>query len=459
MVISRKNPMAASAATSIAIQKETFITLKNTTMKIITNIFALFIALSAVGQYAPAPPQSQSILIMNATAHLGNGQVIENAAIGFKNGKIEMVADARTLKLNASAFAITIDGTGQHLYPGFIAPAINLGLIEMEAVRATSDFYEVGEYNPHIRSIIAYNTDSEIIPTVRSNGVLLSQVTPKGGVISGTSSVVALDAWNWEDAVIRNGDGIHMNWPSVYHRSGAGLEHSKNYNIEVNQLQNFFDRSKAYCSTDHVEIDARMEAMCPVIEGKATLYVRAEDERQITEVVKFKKKNSVAHLTIIGGYDAPWVAPLLKAENVSVMIPRVHSLPRFSGDEIDAPFTLAKQLHDAGILFCFQNSGDMEAMNSRNLPFLAGTAVAHGLPYEKAVQALTGDAAKILGIDANYGTIEVGKSATFFLSKGDALDMRTNQVTRAFIDGRDITVRNKQEDLYDKYQKKYAITK
>ena len=164
-------------------------------------------------------------------------------------------------------------------------------------------------------------------------------------------------------------------------------------------------------------------------------------------------------MTIIGGYDAPWVAPLLKEENVAVMIPRVHSLPRFSGDEIDAPFSLAKQLHDAGILFCFQNTGDMEAMNARNLPFQAGTAVAFGLPYEKAVQALTLDAAKILGIDQKYGSIEIGKSATFFLSQGDALDMRTNQVLRAFIDGRDITIRNKQEDLYEKYQKKYNAKK
>lgn len=428
-------------------------------MKIITNIFACLFVLNSFGQYAPAPPQSQSILILNCTAHLGNGQVLENAAVGFKNGKIEMLADARTLRLSANAYDQTIAANGQHLYPGFIAPAINLGLIEMEAVRATSDFYEVGEYNPHIRSLIAYNTDSEIIPTVRSNGVLLTQVTPKGGVISGTSSVVALDAWNWEDAVVRNGDGIHLHWPSVYHRSSTGLEHSKNYNIEVNQLQNFFEKSKAYCSTSHEEIDPRMEAMRPVIQGKSTLYVHANDERQITEAVKFKKKNNIAHMTIVGGYDAPWVATILKEENVAVMIPRVHSLPRFSGDEIDSPFTLAKQLHDAGILFCFQNSGDMEAMNSRNLPFLAGTAVAFGLPYEKAVQALTLDAAKILGIDQQYGSIEIGKSATFFLSLGDALDMRTNQLTRAFIDGRDITIRNKQEDLYDKYKKKYAASK
>ncbi len=432
-------------------------------MKTTINILSVCLILisSAVqGQYAPAPAQNKSILIMNAVAHLGNGQVLENAAIGFKKGKIDLVADARTIRLAPDAYDEVIYASEQHLYPGFIAPAINLGLIEMEAVRATSDFYEVGDYNPHIRSLIAFNTDSEILPTVRSNGVLLTQVTPKGGTISGTSSVVHLDAWNWEDAVIRANDGLHVHWPNPYQRSSGGLELNKNYTEEVNQLGIYFENSRAYCTMpNHNEVDPRMEAMCPVIEGKATWYVHAEDERQITEAIGFKVKHNIQEMVIVGGYDAPWVADLIKENNVSVMIPRVHSLPRFSGDRIDAPFTLANQLYEAEIRFCFQNAGDMEAMNARNLPFLAGTAVGFGLPYEAAVQALTLDAAKILKIDAHYGSIELGKSATFFLSEGDALDMKTNYLVRAFIDGRDITIRNKQVDLYEKYQRKYGQIK
>ena len=432
-------------------------------MKTTINFLLICLALicnSSMAQYAPAPAQNKSILIMNVVAHLGNGQVLENAAVGFKQGKIELVADARTIRLAPNAYDEVIQASGQHLYPGFIAPAINLGLIEMEAVRATSDFYEVGDYNPHIRSLIAFNTDSEILPTVRSNGVLITQVTPKGGTISGTSSIVHLDAWNWEDAVVRTNDGIHVNWPYPYRRSSGGLEINKDYSEEMERLGLYFEASRAYCSMpQQSEVDPRMEAMCPVIAGDATWYVHAEDERQITEAVNFKQKHKIPEMVIVGGYDAAWVAPLLKENNIPVMIPRVHSLPRFSGDEIDAPFTLAKRLHDAGVVFCFQNAGDMEAMNSRNLPFLAGTAVGYGLPYEAAVQALTLDAAKILKIDAHYGSIELGKSATFFVSEGDALDMKTNHLVRAFIDGRDITIRNKQVDLYEKYQRKYGQIK
>ena len=413
-----------------------------------------------MAQYAPAPKQSKSILILNATAHLGNGSVIQNAAIGFKNGKIDLVGDATNIRLSQSAYDTTILAAGQHLYPGFIAPAINLGLIEMEAVRATSDFNEVGEFNPHIRSLIAFNTDSEILPTVRSNGVLFTQVTPSGGVISGTSSIVHLDGWNWEDAVVKKDDGVHLHWPTLYSRSAGGFELSKNYDSEKNNIERFTESAKIYCeSSQHELVDLRMEAMCPVMEGKSNLYVHAENERQLLEVVSFKQKWGIKKIVIIGGYDAPWVANSLKEENISVMIPRVHSLPHFSSDDIDAPFTLAKKLHEAGVLFCFQNTGDMEAMNSRNLPFLAGTAVAYGLPYEEAVQGLTLNAAKILGISEHYGSIEVGKSASFFLSKGDALDMKSNQLTYIFIDGRNVTVRNKQYDLYQKYKRKYAQTK
>jgi imidazolonepropionase-like amidohydrolase len=452
--------MAEEEGISIAIQKASYSSFKTTTMKIIINFLIGCITLTAWGQYAPAPQQSKSIVILNATVHLGNGNVIPNAAVGFKKGKIELVADASTIRLSKEAYDTTILAEGQHLYPGFIAPAINLGLIEMEAVRATSDFYEVGEFNPHIRSLIAFNTDSEILPTVRSNGVLFTQVTPSGGVISGTSSVVHLDAWNWEDAMVLKDDGVHLHWPDLYRRSAAGFDRNKNYDEEKNQITQFFEKAAVYCSqSQHNEVDLRMEAMCPVLLGRSNLYVHAENERQLLEVVAFKQKMKIKKVVIIGGYDAPWVATSLKEENISVMIPRVHSLPHYSADAVDGPFTLAKQLHDAGVLFCFQNAGDMEAMNSRNLPFLAGTAVAYGLPYEEAVKGLTLNAAKILGMDQQYGSIEVGKSATFFLSTGDALDMKTNQLTHIFIDGRNVTVRNKQYDLYMKYKRKYAQDK
>jgi imidazolonepropionase-like amidohydrolase len=129
-------------------------------------------------------------------------------------------------------------------------------------------------------------------------------------------------------------------------------------------------------------------------------------------------------------------------------------LPSDSDTDIDQPFKTPKTLFDNKILFCFSYAGDMEAMGSRNLPFTAGTAVAYGLKYEEAVKALTLNAAKVLGIDASCGSLVEGKDATLFVSSGDALDILTNDVIYAWIQGRPIDLDDPQKYLYRKYKAK-----
>jgi imidazolonepropionase-like amidohydrolase len=411
-------------------------------------------------QPIPAAKQKKSILLMNGIAHIGNGQLIENSVVGFKDGKITLIGDARTMRIDISAWDTTINISGKHVYPGFIAPNSTLGLTEIEAVRASNDWYEVGGYNPHVRSQIAYNAESRIIPTVRTNGVLLAQVTPRGGRISGTSSVMQLDGWNWTDATQRKDDGVHINWPSVYSRqwsdNGMVYEKSKNYEAQKQELQQFFAEAKAYLENPS-ERNLRFEAMRGVFNGTQRLYIHADAVKDITESVAFAQKFGVKHVVIVGGTDSWKCAEFLKNKNISVMLTRVHSLPVRSGDDLDQPFKTAAQLHDAGVLFCFQNEGDQEASHTRNLPFLAGTAVAYGLPKEQAVAALTGNAALILGIADRTGTLEAGKDATLFISEGDALDMSTNKVTWAFIEGRRLDLRNEQQELNEIYLKKYGL--
>ena len=159
----------------------------------VTLFFLLLPFLLAAQPPAPAPPQPGPILIVGATAHLGNGQVLPNSAVAFEKGKITLVADATTIRIDRNRFSKIFDASGKHVYPGFIAPDTRLGLVEIDAVRATQDFAEVGAVNPNARALIAYNTDSELIPTVRANGVLLAQIVPTGGLVSGSSSVVQLD--------------------------------------------------------------------------------------------------------------------------------------------------------------------------------------------------------------------------------------------------------------------------
>lgn len=416
----------------------------------------------AIAQPTPAPEQTASTLILYGTAHLGTGDVLENSAIGFRDGKIDYVGFARNV--DRARYDRIIEAKGEHIYPGFIAPNSTLGLQEIGAVRASRDDEEVGTFKPHVRAIVAFNTDSEVTPTVRSNGVLMGQITPRGGVISGSSAVVHFDGWNWEDAALRTVDGIHLNWPSTHHRhredGQVDVRKRKTYDQERHEIHRFFTEAKAYAQDGSrpstAPKDLRQEAMRGLFDGSLRLYVHAEDVRQITEAVHFKREMDIKHLVIVGGYDAPLVADLLRDNTVPVMVQRLHSLPRFAEDDVDLPFRLAKLLEDEGVLYCLQNAGDMEHMGVRNLPFYAGTARAYGLTYEQAVQSITLNAAKIMGVDAFCGSIETGKDATLFISEGDALDMRTNYVTEAFIQGRSIDLDNRQRQLYRKYQTKYG---
>jgi len=405
-----------------------------------------------------------AILLLNGKAHLGNGEVINKSAIAFQDGKLTLVADATLIRLDKTAFDTIINIEGKHIYPGFIAPNSTLGLVEIGAVRATRDFAEVGAFNPNVRSIIAYNTDSKITPTVRSNGILFAQVCPRGGRISGTSSIVELEGWNWEDAVYKMDDGIHLNWPKTSTRQwgwdGPGnSKKNKRYQKELSRLVSFFVDAKSYASSHIDEINLRFEAMRGLFDGNKKLYVHVNSANGISKAITFAKDAGITYLVIVGGEESYKILDLLKEHNIPVMIRRVHSLPRRSYDDIDLPYKLPAILYNAGILFCLENSGDMEAMGTRNLPFYAGTAIAYGLPPEEGVKAITLNTAKIMGIDGTIGSLEVGKDATLIVSTGDALDVMTNNIEQAFVRGKNIDLDNHQKELYRKFIGKYKPIK
>ncbi|GAA4769946.1 MULTISPECIES: amidohydrolase family protein [Flavobacterium] len=428
--------------------------------KYIKSACIIFSFVSMQAQQIPAPKQTKATLILNATAHLGNGKTIENAAIGFKDGKLTLVADATVIRLDMSAYENVIEAKGKHIYPGFIAPNSTIGLVEIDAVKATDDESEIGGMTPNVRSIIAYNSESRIIETARINGVLMAQVTPRGGRITGTSSIVQFDSWTWEDAIIKENDGIHLNFPATFRRSGwwaepGTIEANKDYTKQVDEINSFLARSKAYLAEVSQEKNLVYESMKGLFDGSQILYINANEEKQIIDAIRVGKDNGIKKIVIVGGYQADKVADLLKSNQISVLIGRTHSMPNLNQDDIDQPFKLAKILTDLGIVVGLENSGDMERMNTRNLPFQAGTTAAYGLTKEQALQTITLNTAKILGIDDKVGSLEIGKDATLFISEGDALDMRTNQLSKAFIQGREITLESHQTELYKKYKEKY----
>lgn len=411
-----------------------------------------------LAQQTPANKQTESILITNTTLHVGNGKLQENSFVGFENGIINYVSSAYP----QSDYDIVIDGTNKHAYPGFIAINTSLGLGEIDAVRATIDEDEIGDFIPHVRSIIAYNAESKVVETMRMNGVLLSQIAPNGGIISGSSSVVQLDAWNWEDAVVSYDQGIHLNWPSLYSRSGysyyrgpSTVKKNEKYESEVEKIKNFFDASKAYLSEENPRpVSLPYKAMAKIFSGNATLFLHGDDKQQILDGIKFLQGQKVKDIVVVGGVNCLEAGDYLAENNIIVALKQPHNLPSMEDEDVKSRFRLASELVKKGVTISIDATGEMTRMNTRNLPFFAGSFAAYGLAKEKAVESITLNAAKVLGIEDNYGSLEIGKSATLFISNGDALDMRTNDLTHAFIDGREISLDTNQKKLWRRYKKK-----
>ena len=440
-------------------------------MKKIILLNVLFLNL-IFSQQTPAPTQDKSVLIFGGITHVGDGQIINNSVIGFTDGKIDLIASSEenwTDKLlnmfsdsNNKKYDTIIDASNQHIYPGIIALNSNLGLVEVDAVRASVDDDEAGIYLPEIRSIIAYNAESKAVESMRPNGVLVAQIAPNGGVISGSSSVVQLDAWNWEDAVIKYDQGLHVNWPSPYTfgrwwlGEERGLKANNNYNKQVNDLKEFFDKSKANMNLDK-SMNLKSRSMKAIFEGESTVYLYADDEKEIVDGVLFLKKFGINKIVIVGASEAKNQLDFIKENDIPVVVKQPYRFPQSVDSDPRETFMLAKKMIDKGILVSIDPSGAPQSRVSiRNLPFYAGSFSSYGIDKEVALSMITLNPAKMLGIDSEFGTLEIGKSATLFVSKGDALDIISNNVTHAFISGRNISLETHQTRLWRRYSNKYS---
>jgi len=440
----------------------------NTIVRSLRLIPALVLALlvaRAQDDVYPAKPYAGKLFITGGTIHVGNGQVIENGSIEIDNGKIVKVGtDA-----SAPAGAKVVDAKGKQVYPGLILSVTDLGLKEIgSGVRGSNDFQELGDLNPSIRSIVAYNTDSKIIGTLRANGVLLAGTTPEGGTISGSSTIVQLDAWNWEDAAYKMDNAIHVNMPTFLARprrfgGGGGrfggnqppTDPTKEALARIEEIKGFFREAKAYnAETAHKETNLKFEAVKGLFTKQQKLFVHGDQVKQMLTAIDFAKEFGF-DVTVVGGSESWLIADLLKQNNISVILQQLHALPTTEDDDVDQPYKTPMALQKAGVLFALNDNH--EEARYRNLAFNAGTAVAYGLSKEQALQAITLNAAKICGIDDRTGSVEAGKDANIVISGGDILDMRTSLIEHCFIQGREVSLENKQTQLYHRYMTKYGL--
>jgi len=425
---------------------------------IIKTIFLFVIAAKSQDDVYPTPAQKGTFFITNATIHVGNGAVINNGTIKITDGKIVQVGT------NITASGDVIDAKGKQVYPGLILPESDLGLKEIaNAVRGSNDYQELGEWNPNVQSAVAYNTDSKIINTLKSNGIVVANVAPTGSLIAGTTSVMQLDAWNWEDALYKRNSGIVFYMPSLINRRprfsvARGQQETdpvKEGLDKIEEVKKFFREARAYAQeADHRETNLKFEALKPLFSKQEKLFIHADVVKQLLVAVDFAKEFGI-DVVIVGGTESWQIADLLKKNNISVILSREYNLPETEDEDIDQPFKTPYMLKQAGVLFALNDDND--ETRYRNLAFNAGTAAAYGLTKEEALQSITLNAAKILGIDDRTGTIEERKDANIVISDGDILDMRTSIISAVFIQGRKVSLENKQTQLYNRYMTKYGL--
>ncbi len=404
--------------------------------KLITTTLALlgFIALQA-------QIDSTERWFTGAEIHTAAGQIINNGALGIRDGKIIYVGEMA----NAPVKGQPTDVSGKRIYPGLIALNSILGLSEIEAVRSTNDFAEVGENNANIRSAIAFNTDSKVIPTVVSNGILMAQVCPRGGTISGQSSVMALQARNWEEAVYSGDNVIHINWPNF---DGDEKKDKKAAEMVV-QITNWLQQAKSYGQQKTTETNLKFEALKDIFSRKKKVFVHANGAQTLVNAIQTLAAFGITP-TIVGGGESNLITPLLKQHRVAVIISRTQRLPDNYDDSYEAAYALPYQLYKDSVPFAIS---EINFWEQRNLPFEAGQAVAFGLPYDEALKSITIYPAQLLGIDNTTGSLQIGKDATFIIAAGDVLDMRTSIVEQAYMMGKKLDLSNPQEELYKKYKK------
>lgn len=428
---------------------------------------AAMLTMTALAGAAGAPARDAAgdvVALMGGTVHTVSGETIPKCNLVIVDGKIAAVGP----RVDAPRGAHVVFCEGKHVYPGMISPNTVLGLTEVGSVTGTNDWQETGAVNPNIRAEVGINPESEIIQVTRVNGVTSALVVPRGEAIAGTSALVHLDGWTQEDMTLLAPAGLHVIWPNMtpvraFFETRSDEEQGKARDAAIDAIRRAFDEARAYWTARDAEAtkgiprhdrDVKWDAMGKALRGEIPVMFHASTLAQIRAALRFADEQKLSKLILVGGGDAWRIAGELKARDIAVICGPALALPSRRYEPYDEESALPAKLQAAGVRFCISDGGGaFTAPNARNLPYQASMAAAFGLPADEALKAVTLYPAQIFGVADRLGSIEAGKVADLVVANGDLLEIATS-VEQVYINGRLISMENRQSRLFDKYDRR-----
>lgn len=354
--------------------------------------------------------------------------------------------------IEVSAGTQIIDADGRPVSSGLFNADTQLGLREVGAV---SDTVDSSSDNEHITASLrvsdAFNSSSVLIPYNRSLGITHSLIQPSSGagLFAGSAAVIKLSD---------TGSIVIERAAMVVSLGEAGSELAGGSRAAaMAQLREAFEDTRDYANNtrsfnsgdrrDYALSRHDLEALVPVVKRRMPLLVRVDRASDIERVIRFAKEQKIT--LILSGVAEGWrVARQIADAKIPVIFDPINNLPS-SYETLGHRLDNAKLLHEAGVKIMFTGMGWQNTHNAYLVRQSAGNAVANGLPYEVAIQAITSTPAQIFGLPS-YGQIKVGADATLVLWSADPLEISSNP-DLVMIDGQLYSLESRATRLRDRY--------
>jgi len=431
-------------------------------------ILVAICVLAAIAGAQAAPPNTYAIT--HAKIFTLAGSAIEDGTVVFRDGKITAVGAGIDIPPGTQV----IDAKGLQVYPGIFDSITQMGLREIGAVSATVDSTETGNYNPDVVAATAVSPSSEHIPVTRAAGITEVLAVPGSGgfdsggsnsIIGGQASAIHLAGWVIDEMLIKKSAAMVIRWPEIETQTfdfatfspkeKPYTEAKQEYDKQVNEITDWLERARHYAqvmekgSPAKYDRDLKLEALAPVVRRELPVLVFADRAREIRNAVEFCDKQEL-RMILAGGAEAYKVKDLLRSKGVPVILRPTLTLPPEEDDPYDRLLSQPAELASAGVKFAIASFDNSFA---RRLGQNAANAVAHGLPYDEALKAVTIYPAQIFSLGDQIGTIEQGKLANLMVTNGDPLELTTD-VKYLFIRGQLTSMENRHLRLYEKYSKR-----